>query len=189
MLSIAPFISPGHPALLLFYFFPISQIYTWQSKNLHLLLSLRFSLSCEHGQWQVYSTLSDCVAAVPFSWITYSWLVQGFETLGFDDRDIIAVSGSQPEELCLLLLTGTGKKMNYFKIECSTCFSGFLTWGKQATLVNVIFVPSVWEKTSCQAVCGKQWTFQKLTWCPLKRKWQLLQLSEFFPQCKKKKHN
>lgn len=55
-------------------FFPISQIYTWQSKNLHLLLSLRFSLSCEDGRWQVYSTLSDCIAAAPFSWITYSWL-------------------------------------------------------------------------------------------------------------------
>lgn len=80
--------------------------------------------------------------------------MQGFETLGFDDRDIIAVSGSQTEELCLLLLAARGKKMNYFKIECSACFSGFLTWGKQATSVNVIFVPSVWEKTSCQAVCG-----------------------------------
>lgn len=55
-------------------FFPhISQIYTWKCKNLHLLLSLRSSLSSEHGWWQVYSTLSDCVAAAPFSWITDSW--------------------------------------------------------------------------------------------------------------------
>lgn len=53
--------------------------------------------------------------------------MQGFETLGFDDRDIIAVSGSQSEELCLLLLAARGKKMKYFKIECSACFSGFLT--------------------------------------------------------------
>lgn len=48
--------------------------------------------------------------------------MQGFETLGFDDRDIIAVSGWQPEELCLLLLTAIGKKRNYIKNRMFSLF-------------------------------------------------------------------
>lgn len=59
---------------------------------------------------------------------------------------------SQPEELCLLLLTATGKEMKYLKIECSACFSGVLTWAKQVNLVNSVFVPTFWNKTSCQIV-------------------------------------
>lgn len=91
--------------------------------------------------------------------------MSGFETLGFDDRDIIAVSGSLPEELCLLQITGSQRKEDELfqnVSECSACFSGFLTWAKQATLVNVIFVPPVLEKTSCQAVCGKTVNFSEI---------------------------